>query len=121
MGLLVIAEPRERFEAWLAQQRAPAPPPPPGELQRGQQVFMHGSCPVCHGVRGTTASGFVAPDLTHVGSRSTLAAATLPNSPDHLGDWLRDPQRIKLGTLMPPQPLSIQDQKDLTAYLMSLK
>jgi len=124
MGLLVIAEPAERFEAWLSAQRAPAPvitPDASSELQRGQQLFLRGSCPLCHGVRGTPASGLVAPDLTHVASRAMLAAATLPNTPEHLGDWLRDPQRIKLGTLMPPQPLSAQDEKDLMAYLMSLK
>jgi cytochrome c oxidase subunit II len=124
MGLLVIAEPADRFEAWLAAQRTPAPPvtpASPGELQRGQQVFLRGSCPVCHGIRGTTASGLVAPDLTHIGSRVMLAAATLPNTPEHLGDWLRDPQRVKLGTLMPPQPLSAQDEEDLMAYLRSLK
>jgi cytochrome c oxidase subunit II len=121
MGLLVIAEAPERFEAWLQAQRSPAPPQLPAEQQRGQQVFLHGTCPVCHGVRGTTAGGLVAPDLTHVGSRAMLAAATFPNTPDHLEDWLRDPQRIKLGTLMPPQPLSAQDEKDLITYLMSLK
>jgi cytochrome c oxidase subunit II len=120
MGLLVVAEPPERFEAWLAAQRLPAPPAPP-ELQRGQQVFLRGSCPVCHGVRGTTASGQIAPDLTHVASRAMLGAATLPNTPEHLADWLRDPQRIKLGTLMPPQPLSAEDERELMAYLESLK
>jgi cytochrome c oxidase subunit II len=121
MGLLVIAEPAEQFEAWLTAQRAPAPAVTPGELQRGQQVFLRGSCPVCHGIRGTPASGFVAPDLTHVASRAMLGAATLPNTPEHLRDWLRDPQRVKPGTLMPPQPLSVQDEKDLMAYLVGLK
>lgn len=121
MGLLVIAEPPDRFEAWLSAQRSPATTAAAPAERRGQDVFLRGSCPVCHGIRGTTAAGLVAPDLTHIGSRMMLGAATLPNTPEHLADWLRDPQRIKLGTLMPPQPLGAAELSDLMAYLTSLK
>jgi cytochrome c oxidase subunit 2 len=121
MGLLVIAEPAERFEAWLAAQRAPAAPPQDAEAQRGQQLFLGSSCPLCHGVRGTQAACSVGPDLTHVASRAMLAAATRPNTPDELAAWVRDPHAIKLGTLMPPHPLHPDDEARLLAYLASLK
>jgi cytochrome c oxidase subunit 2 len=84
MGLLVIAEPAAQFEAWLAAQRAPAQRFDDPLRQRGQQVFLSSSCPMCHGVRGTDAAGSVGPDLTHIASRTSLAAATLPNTPEQL-------------------------------------
>jgi cytochrome c oxidase subunit 2 len=121
MGLLVVAEPPERFQAWLAEQRAPARTVDDPFRQRGQQVFLSSSCPVCHSVRGTQAAGSVGPDLTHVGSRSTLAAASLPNTPAELARWVRDPHALKLGTLMPPNPLTPEDEAPLISYLTSLK
>jgi cytochrome c oxidase subunit 2 len=122
MALIVIAEPPERFEAWLAAQRAPAAPPRDALAQRGQQVFLGSSCPMCHSVQGTQAAGSVGPDLTHVASRTTLAAATLPNTPSELVSWVHDPQAIKLGTLMPAHRIEpVEDEATLIAYLLSLK
>jgi cytochrome c oxidase subunit II len=121
MGLLVIAEPAAQFEAWLAAQRAPAQRFDDPLRQRGQQVFLSSSCPLCHGVRGTDAAGSVGPDLTHIASRSTLAAATLPNTPEQLEQWVRDPHAVKLGTLMPSLPLAPEDQAPLIAFLTGLK
>jgi cytochrome c oxidase subunit 2 len=121
MGLVVIAEPPGRFEAWLVAQRAPAPKVDDALRQRGQQVFLSSSCPMCHSIRGTQASGSVGPDLTHVGGRSMLAAASLPNTPADLAAWVRDPHAVKLGTLMPPNPLTREDEAPLISYLTGLK
>jgi cytochrome c oxidase subunit 2 len=55
---------------------------------------------MCHSVRGTPASGSVAPDLTHVASRRTIAAGTLENTRDHLSRWISDSQKIKRSTMM---------------------
>jgi cytochrome c oxidase subunit 2 len=120
MGLVVVAEPPERFEAWLAEQRAPAAAPS-GEAARGERVFLSSSCPMCHTIRGTAAAGSVGPDLTHLMSRSTLAAASLPNTPRALADWISDPHAAKLGTQMPPIFLSPGDRDALLAYLTGLK
>ena len=57
MGLLVIAEQPAQFEAWLAQQRRPAAPVAElagVEARRGQELFLNGTCPMCHAVAGTT-------------------------------------------------------------------
>ena len=56
---------------------------------------------MCHRIRGTPAGGTVAPDLTHVASRTTLAAGTLPMSRGNLAAWIVDPQGIKPGAHMP--------------------
>jgi cytochrome c oxidase subunit 2 len=75
----------------------------------------------CHDIRGTVANGNYAPDLTHFGSRTTLAAGILPNNRENVFRWLRDPQAIKPGTLMPNLNLSRDDATALAAYLDSLK
>jgi cytochrome c oxidase subunit 2 len=76
---------------------------------------------MCHTVRGTLAGARTAPDLTHLASRRTLAAGTLPNTPEDLRRWLTDPQAIKPGTKMPRVPMSDDDLSALVAYLERLK
>jgi cytochrome c oxidase subunit 2 len=121
MLLRVIAKPRAELDAWVAQQAAPAVAPTDPTAQRGQQIFQQQACGVCHAVRGTSAAGGVAPDLTHVGSRTTLAAGALTNTPDNMQRWLRDPQRIKPGANMPDFKLSDADVQALASYLEGLK
>jgi cytochrome c oxidase subunit 2 len=87
----------------------------------GALLFDRIGCGNCHQIRGTGADGLVGPDLTHVASRRTLAAGTIPNDPAHLRAWLRDPQRIKPGSHMPRLPLSPHDLDALVTYLESLK
>jgi cytochrome c oxidase subunit 2 len=121
MALLLVAESPERFAAWLAAQRRPSAVPPDARALHGREVFLSAQCPMCHGIRGTAAAALMGPDLTHLMSRATLAAATLPNQPQTLADWVTDPQRSKLGNLMPPNPLPAQELQDLVLYLTSLK
>ncbi len=75
----------------------------------------------CHTIRGTDAGGTKAPDLTHLASRRTIAAATLGNNPGSLGGWIVDSQGIKPGNHMPPNSLPASDLVALLAYLGSLK
>jgi cytochrome c oxidase subunit II len=120
MGFIVVAQPAEEFAAWLEHQRQPAAPPATPIQARGQEVFLSTACTLCHSIRGTRALGQVAPDLTHVASRRTLAAATLPNSRGNLAAWIIDPQHIKPGNFMPPVPLAPEHLQPLLAYLESL-
>lgn len=121
MGLLVVAHPPEEFERWLQAQRKPAAQPVDARAQRGQQLFQALSCALCHTVQGTQAGGKRAPDLTHLASRRTLAAGTLPNTAAQLSAWITDPQRFKPGTNMPATPMSPEDLQALVAYLETLK
>jgi cytochrome c oxidase subunit 2 len=121
MGFLVIADPPAQYEAWAAAQRQSATPPTDPLLRRGQQVFLNSDCVMCHNISGTDASARRAPDLTHFGSRQTLAAGTLRNDPADLAAWITDPQKIKPGTNMPGQTFSREDIGALVAYLESLK
>jgi cytochrome c oxidase subunit 2 len=121
MRLLVVAEPEEQFQAWLAAARASAPAPVYEEQKRGQQVFLSTTCVMCHTINGTTAGARVGPDLTHVASRRILAAGTIPNTKGHLAGWIVDPQKIKPGTKMPQNPLRPDQLRDLLEYLQTLK
>ncbi|MFL5514978.1 MAG: cytochrome c oxidase subunit II [Gemmatimonadales bacterium] len=121
MSLVVVAEPRDSFEQWLVQQRDTALTPTDSLGLRGQEVFLGSSCVMCHAIGGTPAGSRVGPDLTHLASRSTIAAGTLPNTRGNLAGWIVDPQRIKPGTRMPPNQLSPSDLNALLAYLGTLR
>jgi cytochrome c oxidase subunit 2 len=121
MRLTVTAEKPAEFEAWLFAARQIPPEPSTEILKRGKQVFLSSQCVMCHTITGTRAGGRLGPDLTHVGSRRTLAAGSLPNMPGHLAGWIIDPQQIKPGARMPQNNIKPQDLRALLEYLESLK
>ena len=93
----------------------------------GRELFAAKTCNACHAVRGHGAMGVQGPDLTHFGSRTTLAAGLIENNPEQLRRWLRDPESVKPGNKMAKAyrdnkiTLSDAEQVALTAYLLSLK
>lgn len=118
MQLTVIAEPRARFEQWLRGERRPAVASANGP---GLLLFKAKGCANCHTIRGTSANAHVGPDLTHVGSRRTLAAGTIPNDREHLREFIRNPQAVKPGIKMPQLPQTPSQTDALVRYLESLK
>ncbi len=121
MGFLVIAQPPDSFSAWLARQRDTAMTPTDSVTMRGQEVFLASSCVMCHAIAGTPAGSRIGPDLTHLASRRTIAAGTLPNTLGNLARWIVNPQAIKPGVRMPPNNLESDDLQALLTYLESLK
>jgi cytochrome c oxidase subunit II len=121
MSMFVFAQTPQDYKRWLQNQAAGARAPGTAQQQAGQKAFFSDQCASCHALRGTSASGQVGPDLTHVGSRTTLAALVLPNTPAALSRWIRNPQAVKPGTRMPDLGVSERDVRSLTAYLESLK
>jgi len=121
MAFLVIAQRPDSFASWLAAQRDTALTPTTELARRGQEVFLASSCVMCHAIAGTPAGSRVGPDLTHLASRRTIAAGTLPNTRGNLAGWILDPQKIKPGTRMPPNQLKPADLQALLAYLETLK
>jgi cytochrome c oxidase subunit 2 len=121
MAMYVYAQEPADFQRWLRDQAAPARPPTTAAQRAGAQTFSRQGCGDCHTIGGTDATGRVGPDLTHVGSRATLAALTLPNDADALAEWLRNPQHVKPGNRMPDLGLQQRDVESLVAYLESLK
>ncbi len=97
------------------------------ELQRrGLEAFTRvrdpasNSCIACHAIDGVSF-GVLGPNLSHVGSRGTIAGAILPNTTDGLRRWLADPLVEKPGSLMPNVGLSDDELDALVAYLQSLR
>lgn len=121
MVFWVIAEPQEQFQAWVKQQLSPAIPPGDPDTTHGQQAFLSYACVLCHSIQGTPAAGQNGPDLTHFGSRITLAAGTLPNTKGNLAGWITDPQMIKPGNHMATIAVKPDDLQPLVDYLESLK
>jgi len=121
MALVVVAEPAERWTAWLAAQRAPARAPVGAAALADRDRFLTSGCALCHTVRGTSAGGGAGPDLTHVASRLTLAAGTLPNNLGNLHGWIADPQGHKPGSKMPALPLTSADLHGIARYLATLR
>lgn len=121
MGFYLVAESMEDFQKWEQAQIQPAPDPTNADQTQGQQVFLNSTCVMCHTIRGTIAGSRVGPDLTHIASRLSIGAATLPNNIGNLAGWIEDSQHVKPGNRMPPNPLSGDDLNALLAYLTSLR
>jgi cytochrome c oxidase subunit II len=122
MAFHVVAMPPAEFDAWLAAEAGPAVQPGSPELQRGAELFIETGCGACHTIRGTAAAGAIGPDLTHVGGRRWIAAATLPSTAEAIANWIRNNQHIKPENKMPPfDILSDADLALLARYLESLE
>ena len=119
MLLTVDVQSPEEFERWTQQQKSPAMVS--GQVAAGRQVFESNACVNCHTVSGTAANGKFGPDLTHLMSRSTIAAGAATNTQDNLRLWIKEPDAIKPGALMPAMQLEDRDVDALVAYLMSLQ
>jgi cytochrome c oxidase subunit 2 len=122
MGIWVYADPPAEFRRWLAREERPAPTTPStSQVAAGRVLFLHGACAACHAIRGTSASGDVGPDLTHLAGRTTIGALTLPNDREALRSWIANSQRYKPGNGMPDFPRLGGAQLDaLVAYLEGL-
>jgi cytochrome c oxidase subunit 2 len=121
MSFYVVADEPAAFNAWLRAQSATANAPPAGEATRGRSLFLSTTCASCHAIRGTSARADIGPDLTHVGSRMSLAALTIDNTPTEMLRWISDPQHVKPGAKMPALELSGSGFRAIAAYLRSLR
>ncbi len=119
MLLRLMVDPPEQFDRWVQAQLA-APGEPTDLAADGKALYTTRACVGCHTIRDVSA-GVLGPDLTHFGSRTTLAAGLLPNGPQTVAAWLKDPQAVKPGAKMPNLGLTDDEARALAAYLLSLK
>ncbi len=138
MGLRVLVDSQPVFDAWVKQQQTGSPLVDAGKVPasmsdsayratgdsvmlKGKLAFMTGGCIACHAMAGTATAGLTilqGPNLSHVGSRTTIVAGMLKNTPTNLRHWLTDPQAVKEGSLMKlPRPLTEDEITNLVAYL----
>jgi cytochrome c oxidase subunit 2 len=121
MRLIVVAEPREKFDAWLRNQKRPAADVTTGDAARGRDLFRELTCVNCHAIQGVGGKSNAGPDLTHLAGRQLLGAGVVANTPENLRLWLTDPQQIKPGALMPNFNLSPSRREQLLAYFSTLQ
>lgn len=137
MLLRVVVHQPEDFQRWVANQKKPvtslipavvnASVPLPGSEQKmslaaqGEKTFASVACINCHRIDGTHAQGVFGPDLTHLMSRQTIGAGVAPNTRENLWNWVRNPQVLKIGCLMPDMQLTQQQVDEIVAYLETLR
>jgi cytochrome c oxidase subunit 2 len=121
MAVMVIAEEPADYERWAALQRRPGVTPATPDAAAGRAAFLAKPCAACHAIRGTPADGTTGPDLTHIGSRKTIAAGLFETTRGSLAAWVADPQTLKPGNNMPMVPLTSTELRNISAYLVSLK
>jgi cytochrome c len=66
------------------------------------------------------ADGLVGPPLTGIASRAFIAGV-LPNAPDNMIRWIRDPRAVDSLTAMPNTGVTPADARDIAAYLYTLR
>lgn len=122
MSFFVVALPPEEYRTWRASEAQPAQPPATQAEAAGQELFLSSGCGACHAIRGTEARGIIGPDLTHLGSRRSLAAGTLRNDRAAIARWIAESQHVKPENLMPPYGIFTAAELDLlAAYLAGLQ
>jgi len=117
MLIRIVVHPSDEFDRWAREQQQSVAT----NASEGRKAFFANSCVNCHTIRDTSAQGKFGPDLTHLMSREMLGAGVVPNTPDNLRLWIRDPQKFKVGCLMPNMQLTDQEVDQITAYLQTLK
>ncbi len=120
-------------QAVAAAAPASAAEPAPGSLEaQGREIFLRSTCIACHAIAGTPARGTIGPALTGFGSRWAVGAGARPNTLENVIAWIKNPQDLKPGVLMPGTQtaapngfpatgLSDEDVRAVAAYLLSLK
>ena len=115
------------LDAWRKKQAIEANEDP-GLIAQGRKLFNDKTCSTCHVIRGQSNGNTVYPDLTHVGSRTTIAAGLLENNTEQLRRWIHDPGVVKPGNKMWSEgyvknniKLTPDDEVALVAYIQSLK
>jgi cytochrome c len=104
-----------RYEHWDVIKRAEALTG--GNSERGQAAFQKYGCGGCHSVKGQSgASGLVGPPLDGIGARAIIAGR-LENKPENLRRWIIDPQAVSPGTAMPRLGVTVEDSRDIAAFL----
>jgi cytochrome c len=92
-----------------------------GDPARGPEIMRKYGCQTCHTIPGVDgANGLVGPPLAGIASRSYIGGV-LPNAPDNMLRWIRDPKAVDPLTAMPNTGVTPSDARHIAAYLYTLK
>jgi cytochrome c oxidase subunit II len=124
MLLRVVVDSPQTFQRWADAEHQPVTSDVAmldSTARAGQRVFLGTACISCHTVNGTVATGRYGPDLTHLMSRTTIAAGAAPNTRERLRAWIKNPDAVKPGALMPAMQLDDARLDQLVSYLTTLQ
>ncbi len=127
MRFRVFVDNPAAFDQWVAHQNETPIKPTEGPAAAGAKIWADAPCAICHTIKGVSGFskdytyGFRGPDLTHFGSRGTMAGSMLENTPENVALWIKDPDAVKPGANMPTLGLDDEELSNLVAYLESLK
>ena len=94
---------------------------PGGDADRGRELIRNYGCGTCHSIQGVIgANGIVGPPLGGIASRAYIGGV-LPNAPDNMLRWLRNPRAVDSLTAMPNVGLTPSDARHIAAYLYTLR
>jgi cytochrome c oxidase subunit 2 len=110
------------FPAIGTAQRPEGPVGTPNPRDDGLSLFLRNGCGACHTISGTEARGMVGPDLSHVGSRTTIGAGILPNTEEAIARFIARPDLLKPGVKMPAFDMLPQNEiRAIAKYLKALQ
>jgi cytochrome c oxidase subunit II len=119
MRFRVFVQTQQDFDAWAERWHDGKPAPVSELAQAGEEQFTARGCIGCHAIQGNdAAAGVIGPDLTTMHERVTLGSAMMDSTPQNMAAWLRDPQGVKPGNLMPNLRLTEEQIDALVAYLL---
>lgn len=120
MRLRLVALSPENYAAWEQGALQAAAAPQAEAAVAGSELFISKGCINCHAVKGVNTYNRTGPDLSHIGSRTSIAGGMLANTPENMVRWLRFTDTVKPGVAMPNLGLSQEEAEQLTAYLQTL-
>lgn len=92
-----------------------------GDPAAGRAAIGRYACGTCHEIPGIEgANGMIGPSLAKIADR-TMLAGQLPNQPDNMIKWIRDPEAASPGTAMPDLGVTEKEGRDIAAYLYTLR
>jgi len=92
-----------------------------GDASRGAAAIRKYGCPSCHAIPGIReARARVGPPLEGIAGRSYIGGV-ISNSPEHMMQWIQNPQGIDNKSAMPNLGVTERDARDIATYLYTLK
>jgi cytochrome c len=92
-----------------------------GNARAGRDAIRMTGCGACHVIPGVAgAVGLVGPSLEGMALR-IYVAGHLPNTPQNLMTWIRQPRHVDPKTAMPAVAASEEQVRDIAAYLYTLR
>lgn len=91
------------------------------DVGQGLRLVSEKGCVACHAFPDVAwPRGALGPSLENFGAQG-LIAGRLPNQPGVLMQFVRNAPALVPGTAMPAMPMSDQEARDVTAYLLQLQ